>query len=50
VEENVRLQLRSALDESAILRDLIQKGQLLLIGAVYELPSGQVVFLPPAGG
>jgi carbonic anhydrase len=49
VEENVRLQLRSALDESAILRDLTQKGQLLLIGAVYELPTGQVIFLPTEG-
>jgi len=50
VEENVRLQLRSALEESAVLRGLTQKGQLQLDGAVYELPSGRVIFLPPGGG
>jgi carbonic anhydrase len=50
VEANVRLQLHDALAESAVLRDLTQKGQLQLAGAVYELPTGRVVFLSAARG
>jgi carbonic anhydrase len=49
VEENVRVQLRSALEESAILRDLTQKGRLQSAGGVYDLETGRVLFLSDEG-
>jgi len=46
VAENVRLQMRSALAQSPVLRDLAGKGEFGVCGAVYSLESGSVNFFP----
>ncbi len=45
VAENVRLQVKKMAQDSKILRDLIKKGELRIVGATYDLDTGQVKWL-----
>jgi carbonic anhydrase len=49
VEENVRLQIRDAVSQSEVLRELDKKGEMKVIGGVYSLETGKVNFLKPSG-
>jgi len=44
-ESNVRLQIRLLEDTSTIIRSAIEKGQLLLYGAMYDVMTGNVRLL-----
>ncbi len=44
-ESNVRLQLRILEDTSTIIRNAIEKGQLLIYGAMYDVKTGNVRLL-----
>jgi carbonic anhydrase len=44
VRENVNVQIKSIVDQSEILRDLIEKKELRIAGGVYRLDSGRVDF------
>jgi len=45
VEENVRYQLEQATVQSDVLSELVEKGELALVGGVYNIASGKVKFL-----
>ena len=45
IEENVRIQVKKMSRESKILGDLIKKGELKIVGATYDLDSGQTKWL-----
>ncbi len=45
VEENVREQMKQSLKQSDVLREMNEKGELAIVGAVYSLESGTVRFL-----
>jgi carbonic anhydrase len=45
-EANVRLVVRQIRDRSPILRDLLDQERIMLVGAMYDLSSGRVTFLP----
>jgi carbonic anhydrase len=49
IEENVRLQMRELQRESPVLRGLVRKHQLTIVGGEYHLRSGTVTFLPASG-
>ncbi len=49
-EHNVRLNIERIRQDSPILRELEENGQLLICGAVYDMDNGEVVFLPPFDG
>jgi carbonic anhydrase len=46
IEENVWQGIRSLFMESPISRDYVRRGRARVVGAVYELDSGQVRWLP----
>jgi carbonic anhydrase len=43
-DANVRLTVQALTERSAVLRDLVDHGQLKVVGAMYDLASGQVHF------
>jgi carbonic anhydrase len=45
VRENVELQIKSAVEQSAIIRELVKKRELQIAGGVYRLDSGKIDFL-----
>jgi len=49
IEANVRWQMERMLDRSEILRDALAKGRLRVHGAIYDVRTGAVRFLPERG-
>jgi carbonic anhydrase len=47
-EANVRQAIAQIRSESDILRELESAGQIKLVGAIYDMDTGRVEFLPPA--
>lgn len=45
IEENVRQTVSDITSRSEVLRGLVESGDLLVVGAVYDLGTGQVTFL-----
>lgn len=45
VEMNVKLTIQAILDRSDIIRDLVEAGNLKIVGGVYDLKTGKVNFL-----
>lgn len=43
-EKNVRLSMQKLRDRSVILREMIDKGEIVLVGAMYDLGTGKVTF------
>ena len=43
--ENVELQMKVITDKSPIIKDLIDKGKVILVGAIYDLETGKVNFV-----
>ena len=46
IEENVRLQMQNAVEQSEVLREMVAHKKLWIAGGVYGLQSGKVRFLP----
>ena len=46
-EENIFVQIEDMLKKSSILREMVRKGDLAIIGANYDLATGVVKFLGP---
>jgi carbonic anhydrase len=46
IEENVRQQMNNALQQSAVLRQLVDQHELRITGGVYNLHTGKVAYLP----
>ena len=44
-EENVRLTMNNIRKQSQILNDMEQKGEIKIVGAVYDMATGEVTFL-----
>lgn len=44
-EANVRLTMQKVKDDSSILREMIEKGEVVLVGGVYDLDTGIVSFI-----
>ena len=44
-EENVRLNMQKLRDRSIVLREMIEKGEIALVGAMYDIDTGKVKFL-----
>jgi len=44
-EENVRLNMKKLRDRSVVLREMIDKGEIALVGAMYDVDTGKVKFL-----
>jgi carbonic anhydrase len=44
-EENVRLNMKKLRDRSIVLREMIDKGEIALVGAMYDIDTGKVKFL-----
>ncbi|HNR06455.1 MAG TPA: carbonic anhydrase [Saprospiraceae bacterium] len=44
---NIRHQINTIYHESEILREMVEKGQIILVGALYDVNSGEVQFLDP---
>lgn len=44
-EANVRYQMRQIREKSPILREMIDKGEIVLVGGVYDISTGEVKFL-----
>lgn len=49
-EENVRITVRDMLASSEILRTLVAEGEVKVIGAMYDLDTGEVTMLEPREG
>lgn len=47
IEENVRLQMKVALEKSPILRALAEENRIRVVGGVHDLATGRVRFLDP---
>ncbi len=45
--ENIHLQMEILFQKSAIVRESVRKGELTVIGAVYDIETGAVTFLDP---
>jgi carbonic anhydrase len=45
IEENVRQTITDMLDQSEIMSDMVEGGELLIVGGVYDLATGQVKWL-----
>lgn len=43
--ENVRLQMRLITEKSPVIKNLVDKGKVIIVGAVYDLETGKVAFL-----
>jgi carbonic anhydrase len=48
IVENVRQQMQNATTESGVLREMVEKKQVRIVGAVYSLVTGQVEMVPAA--
>jgi carbonic anhydrase/SulP family sulfate permease len=46
---NVLLSVQTLLDESATLRELVKKGRIAIVGAMYDVTTGGIEFLGDAG-
>ncbi|MDX6767134.1 MAG: carbonic anhydrase family protein [Candidatus Methylacidiphilales bacterium] len=46
-EANVRLQMKNIREKSPILKELLAKGDVLLVGGIHDLKTGKVTFLEP---
>ena len=44
-EENVRLNMKKLRDRSVVLREMIDKGEITLVGAMYDIDTGKVRLL-----
>jgi carbonic anhydrase len=44
-EMNVRLTMKKLLDRSVVLRQMVETGEIDLVGAMYDIRTGEVVFL-----
>lgn len=44
-EQNVRYQMRQIREKSPILREMIDKGELAVVGGIYDISTGEVRFL-----
>jgi carbonic anhydrase len=44
-EENVRLNMKKLRGRSIVLREIIDKGEIILVGAMYDIDTGKVRFL-----
>lgn len=44
-EKNVQLSMQRILDESPVLREMVEDGEIMIKGGMYELESGKVKFL-----
>ncbi len=45
-QTNVELSMKRILEESEVLRDLYEKGEIGMVGAMYDVASGKVTFGP----
>jgi carbonic anhydrase len=45
IETNVRMQVNELLRRSDVIRDLVEQGQVKVVGAVHDLATGEVRFL-----
>jgi carbonic anhydrase len=45
IEENVRQTIADIMDQSPIISEMVANGELLVVGGVYDLASGQVTWL-----
>ena len=43
-EANVQLNVQAMTDRSSVLRDLVGRGKLEIVGAMYDVASGRVTF------
>ncbi|MDB4409964.1 hypothetical protein N9235_04075 [Gammaproteobacteria bacterium] len=43
-EMNVQLTMKKLLDRSVVLREMVDKGELRLVGAMYAVKTGKVTF------
>ena len=44
-EDNVRLNMQKLRDRSIVLREMIDNGEIALVGAMYDINTGKVIFL-----
>jgi carbonic anhydrase len=44
IEKNVQLTMQKLRDRSVVLREMIDKGEIGLVGAMYDLSNGKVTF------
>jgi carbonic anhydrase len=44
-ELNVKLTMESIYNESSIIRELVKKGEILIIGGIYDVETGKVEFI-----
>ena len=44
-EKNVELNIQKLRDRSLVLRDMIDKGEIKVVGAMYDINTGKVTFL-----
>lgn len=44
-ENNVKLQVKAVLDKSPVLREMVQKGQIKVVGAMLDVETGKIRFL-----
>jgi carbonic anhydrase len=44
-EENVRQTVEDILSESTVIAELVESGELLVVGGIYDLASGRVTWL-----
>ncbi len=45
-QTNVELTMKRILEESEVLRELYEKGQIGMVGAMYDVATGKVTFGP----
>jgi carbonic anhydrase len=45
VEENVRMTIRDIREKSQVIADLEKQGKLKVVGAIYDISTGEVRFL-----
>jgi carbonic anhydrase len=43
-EENVKLNVQAITERSTIMKDLVDKGELKVVGAMYDISTGKVEF------
>ena len=45
VEENVRQTVKNVTDQSQVLKEMVENGEVIVVGAVYDVASGEVRFM-----
>ena len=45
IEENVRQTIADILDQSEVMSDMVEGGELLVVGGVYDLATGRIAWL-----